>query len=124
MKTALILSSLYGATGVMLGALGAHALKDRLSGEGLELWETASTYQMYHALALLGVALLLERGFHLRAAMRFFAIGTPLFSGSIYLLALEAGPGGLLGPMTPIGGVCLILGWFCLLDQAIKYQKG
>jgi uncharacterized membrane protein YgdD (TMEM256/DUF423 family) len=106
-----ILGGLFGGLAVVAGAFGAHGLKGRLSPDLLAVFETAARYQMYHALALLGVAILLERrpSTPLRAAGWCFAAGTVVFSGSLYLLALT---GALWwGAVTPLGGVALIAGW-------------
>lgn len=119
MKFSLILSSIYGLSAVIFGAFGAHALKDRLSPDQLLSWETGVRYQMYHALALLLMALLMDKGFSLKPTVICFGLGTLLFSGSIYLLSLGIGPRGVLGPITPIGGLVLILGWGWLLKTAI-----
>ncbi len=123
----LIAGALYGATGVAAGAFGAHALKARLNPESLATWDTAVFYQLVHALALLAVAGLM-RVSHLcdpRASTTgyviagwAFIVGVLLFSGSLYGLTLN-GPR-LLGPITPIGGVALITGWFGLLYAALR----
>ena len=95
------------------GAFGAHALRARLSPADLATFETAARYQMYHALALLAVAWLVERG-HPRANLAggLFIAGIVLFSGSLYVLTLA----GLrwMGAITPLGGVAFIAGWLVL----------
>lgn len=100
-----------GGLAVMAGAFGAHGLRGRLSPDLLSAFETGARYQMYHALALLAVALLLERrpSGALRASGWCFAGGTVVFSGSLYLLALTGI--GWWGAVTPLGGVALIIGW-------------
>jgi len=106
-----VLGGLFGALAVVAGAFGAHGLRGRLSPDLLAVFETGARYQMYHALALLGVAILLERrpSAPLSAAGWCFAGGTLVFSGSLYLLALT---GALWwGAVTPLGGVALIVGW-------------
>jgi uncharacterized membrane protein YgdD (TMEM256/DUF423 family) len=100
---------------VAAGAFGAHALRGRLSPDLLAVFETGARYQMYHALGLLAAAWVLSRWpgpWPVRAAW-LFVIGTLLFSGSLYLLALT----GIrwLGAITPFGGVALLVGWACLL---------
>ena len=96
-----------------MGAFGAPALRDRLSPADLATFETAARYQMYHALALLAVGWLVERG-HPRAGLagRLFIAGIALFSGSLYLLTLA----GLrwMGAITPLGGASFIVGWIVL----------
>src|SRR4051794_7260451 len=98
----LALGALSGFLSVAAGAFGAHALKQRLAAELLVTFETAARYQMYHALALVAVGLLLGRTADSRplvAAGWLFCVGTLLFSGSLYALALS----GIrpLGAITP-----------------------
>lgn len=96
------------------GAFGAHALRARLTPELLDVFETAASYQMYHALGLLAVARALAHwpGRLTRWAGWLFIIGTLLFSGSLYALALTGVR--WLGAVTPVGGVALLAGWACL----------
>ena len=101
-------AAVLGATGVALGAFGAHGLKGRLSDKLLENWKTAVLYQLLHAVALLGV----PRKY--KTAGQCMALGTVLFSGSIYCLCLEVGPKKVLGPTTPLGGLLMIAGWSLL----------
>jgi uncharacterized membrane protein YgdD (TMEM256/DUF423 family) len=108
---------------VMTGAFAAHGLKQVLDAYSLGLFETAARYQMYHALALLVVALfsaIPQFPTHwLKLAAITFILGIVLFSGSLYLLALS----GIkwLGAVTPLGGVAFILGWLALIIAALKY---
>lgn len=104
-----------GASAVALGAFGAHALRDTLNAQSIELWHTAVQYHFYHALAL-GLAVLL--GGSARRAMLAFAIGIVLFSGSLYVLALGAPR--LVGVITPLGGVSFIVGWILLGVSILK----
>ncbi|MDF3056255.1 MAG: hypothetical protein K0R17_470 [Rariglobus sp.] len=115
MKKYLCFAAIAGATGVLLGAFGAHGLADTLMTRNTtHTWETAVLYQLIHALALLGVGLHMgavrERGsaWYSRAFI-FWALGILFFSGSLYWLAI-GGPR-WLGPVTPLGGLALILGW-------------
>jgi uncharacterized membrane protein YgdD (TMEM256/DUF423 family) len=114
--------ALFGATGVVLGAFGAHALTSRLSESDLAVWDTAVTYQLTHALALLVVGMLGRGGGAGNAAFSVagwgFVVGVVLFSGSLYLLAF-GGPR-LLGPVTPLGGLAFIVGWVALLVGALR----
>ena len=114
----LILGALSGFVSVAAGAFGAHALRDRLAANYLAIFETAARYQMYHALALLAVALLMHRwpGASLRWAGWLFLAGTVLFSGSLYALALTGTR--WLGAITPLGGVAFLAGWICLALSA------
>ena len=99
---------------VAAGAFGAHALRARLSPELLAVFETGTRYQMYHALGLLAVGWAAARwpGSPATWAGWLFIVGTLIFSGSLYTLALT----GLrwLGAITPIGGLCFLGGWLCL----------
>nr|WP_263858301.1 DUF423 domain-containing protein [Waterburya agarophytonicola] len=113
-----------GGISVILGAFASHALKDRLSDRALEIWETGTKYQMYHALALILVALLLERmavgstSLFLVIAGSAFIVGIILFSGSLYALSLSGIK--ILGAVTPLGGVAFITGWICLAIAALN----
>ena len=111
----LAIASMFGGISVVLGAFASHALKDRLSNNSLAIWETGTKYQMYHALALMLVAILVSRfpdSMLLNVAGYAFIIGTFIFSGSLYALTLT----GIkwLGAITPIGGMAFIVGWLCL----------
>jgi uncharacterized membrane protein YgdD (TMEM256/DUF423 family) len=119
-KLWLALGAGYGLLGVALGAFGAHALKARLAGELAATWQTAVQYHFWHALALLAVGLLaLQRPAPaLHAAGAAFALGTLLFSGSLYALALTGVRS--LGAVTPLGGVLLLCGWGALLWAALS----
>ena len=113
------LAALYGFSGVALGAFAAHALKSKLDEYALGIWQTATQYQMIHVIAMLAVIALAQAGnFQLRLPLWLFAIGIPLFSGSLYALALT----GLkpLGAITPVGGLFLIAGWLSLIAKALK----
>ena len=113
-KIFLVTGSFLAAVSVVLGAFGAHALKGSVSEYYLQVFETACRYQMYHALALLFLGLLFGKGslFWMGSAGVLFILGTFLFSGSLYLLVLTKVK--ILGAVTPLGGVCLILGWLSL----------
>lgn len=96
---------------VALGAFGAHALKDTLiANNTTEVWKTAVLYHFVHAVALLVLATLPGAG---RLTAGLFIAGIVLFSGSLYLLALTNLK--WLGPITPLGGICFLAGWLCLL---------
>ena len=108
------LGSLFGFLGVLLGAFGAHALKSRLSPEMMAIFEVAVRYQLVHALALLGVGLAEGRAEPrgLRIAGGGFALGTLIFSGSLYLLIATGVRG--WGAVTPLGGLSFMTGWLAL----------
>lgn len=122
------LGGLSGATGVVAGAFGAHALKARLEPSALSAFETAVQYQLIHTLALLVTAWLCARSEGLvtpvvaqgaaQTAGWLFVAGIVLFSGSLYVLAL-GGPR-IFGPVTPLGGVCFIAAWLALAWSAIS----
>lgn len=106
---------------VAAGAFGAHALRTRLPADLLQVFETAARYQMYHALGLVAVAWVVGRwpGELPQWAGWLFVVGTILFSGSLYALALSGVR--WLGAITPLGGVAFLAGWVCL---ALAARKG
>jgi len=116
---------LFGGLGVVLGAFAAHTLKAWLTPELLMTFETGVRYQMYHALALLIVALVPARRHGstlLTVSGWLFVAGTLLFSGSLYVLTL----GGMrwFGAITPVGGMAFIIGWFCLAVASLAGREG
>ena len=120
----IITAALFGLTAVIFGAFGAHALKASLSSADLEAWKTAVSYQFYHTLVLLFLSNFSKyRSRSIRFGYWSFTAGIILFSGSIYLLSLRSLIGinlSFLGPVTPVGGLLLILGWLFLLFAALK----
>ncbi|TAL91854.1 MAG: DUF423 domain-containing protein [Rhodanobacter sp.] len=100
-----------GASGVLLGAFGAHALRDVLDPKQHELWHTAVDYHMWHALAL-ALAVGLGRGRSRLVAVGALGLGMVLFSGSLYALALGAPR--WTGMITPFGGLAFVVGWIAL----------
>jgi len=110
-----------GLMAVIIGAFGAHGLKDRVAEDLLVIYQTGVQYHFYHTFALLAVSLLLLRypqvGL-LNWRGGFFIIGTMIFSGSLYVMALTGFR--WLGAITPIGGVVLIIGWLMLVAAACK----
>ncbi len=113
-KIFLLFAALFGTTAVGLGAFASHGLRGQLSDRLLNTFQTGVEYQMYHAIALLGVGILarLWPSSAFNVAGGLFIVGVLLFSCSLYGLAL-GGPR-ILGPITPIGGVCFIGGWITL----------
>lgn len=103
---------------VAAGAFGAHGLKNSLSQEMLQIFETGVRYQMYHAFGLFVAAWAAERfpGSLVTTAGWLFVAGTVLFSGSLYLLSLTETR--WLGAITPLGGVAFLAGWLCLAWSA------
>lgn len=107
------ITSILGAITVILGALGAHALKSRLSIEALNSFETAVRYQMYHVLFLLFINLTSQLSVSQKNVIsRLIFAGICCFSGSIYLIQLLKVPAKTIWFITPLGGVLLIIGWF------------
>lgn len=124
-KQAIIAGAICAMLAVVLGAFGAHALKDKLSANMLQVFETGVRYQFYHSFALLAVGILYQvyGGKSLELSTMFFIIGIALFSGSLYAISLMSINGGSIGKagiLTPIGGVFFILGWVQLLLGVIK----
>lgn len=111
------IASILGGLAVAAGAFASHALKEQLSDKYLAIFETGARYQMYHALALLLVALLLNQSetppstFLVVAGYAFIA-GVVIFSGSLYALSLTQIKG--LGAIAPLGGAAFLIGWGCL----------
>ncbi|MEO6070177.1 MAG: DUF423 domain-containing protein [Chitinophagaceae bacterium] len=125
-KSFLILGTLLAGLGVILGAFGAHGLKQILPPDSVASYQTGVQYQMYHAFALLMVGILYNRmpGSLLNWAGIMFVAGIVLFSGSLYLLASlkamnKVGVSGI-GIITPIGGVLFIIGWSLVLIAIIR----
>ncbi len=117
----LFFAALNGFLAVALGAFGSHGLKSRLTEHYLGVWQTAVQYHFYHALALCVVAVLWQKSalasWSSYAGWLFLA-GIVLFCGSLYGLAL-GGPR-WLGPVTPLGGLCFLVGWLCLAVGALR----
>jgi uncharacterized membrane protein YgdD (TMEM256/DUF423 family) len=120
----LVAGALTGLSGVMAGAFGAHGLQGQFAPRALEVYETAVTYQIYHAFSLLAVAILSGLGLSRRILLIsacFFVVGVLLFSGSLYGLALLQWR--FLGPVTPVGGLCLMVGWLLLAAAGLHTGK-
>ena len=114
-KLFITLASLSGMTAVILGAFGAHALRERLDDYSRGVFETAVQYHFYHSLALLAVGLLAlsqPQTVLLKSSGWLFFTGILIFSGSLYILSIT----GIrwLGAVTPLGGLAFIGGWACL----------
>lgn len=106
-----LLAGAAGASAVLLGAFGAHALKTLLDAAHYALWHTAVDYHVWHALAL-AITVACARGTGRRVAVPAFIVGIVMFSGSLYALALGAAR--WTGIITPFGGVAFIVGWIAL----------
>jgi uncharacterized membrane protein YgdD (TMEM256/DUF423 family) len=131
-KKATVFASISGCIAVILGALGAHGVSKyaelgRIDKESLHAYETAVHYQLLHSIAIIAiVALHFKFAMYFKPIIYLFMAGIVLFSGSIYILVL----GDLLkfdatwaGPITPVGGLSLIVGWFILFLSALKFKE-
>ncbi|HXR83137.1 MAG TPA: DUF423 domain-containing protein [Hanamia sp.] len=124
-KTAAIL----GALSVALGAFAAHTLKANISEDALGIFETAVRYQFYHVFALLAVGIVYAQSAHklLKWSGILFIAGIILFSGSLYVLTAVKAYGltayNWIGAITPVGGLCFILGWIFLFVGCSKQTK-
>lgn len=120
----LFAAALLAGLAVAGGAFASHALRDRFSDRALEIFETGVRYQMYHALALLVVGLLLSRAEAgqglLSAAGISFMAGVAVFSGSLYALSFSGVK--ILGAITPLGGAAFLIGWGCLAIAALNFK--
>ena len=120
----LAIAAIFGGLSVGAGAFATHALRERLSERSLEIFETAARYQMYYALALVLVALLISREEVpqpiLIVASWSFIIGILIFSGSLYALSLTNVK--VLGAITPLGGAAFIAGWGALAIAAFTFK--
>lgn len=125
-KLFLLSAGIFGAVGVILGAIGSHWLKDRLNYWELNSFDTGVRYQLFHTLTLLALVLLMEKLNYplLTWSGCAFIAGIFLFSGSIYLLSIKnlfhIYGSQFLGPITPIGGLLLIIGWVLIAITAIQ----
>ena len=119
-KVGLISGSFFSMLAVILGAFGAHYLKNTLSEYSLSIFQTGVFYQFIHSLGILFITLLSHSldYINLNLSVWFFILGIFLFSGSLYLLALTDVK--WLGAITPIGGMFFILGWFTLIVKFFK----
>ena len=124
-KLFLMLAGINGFMAVALGAFAAHGLRDRLSPELLNTFQTAVQYHMYHALALFGIGLLAVNypsSTLLKYSGYLFLIGIVLFSGSLYVLSISGVR--WLGAITPLGGISFLAAWACLFWFAASQQFG
>lgn len=123
-RTFLVVAALLGGLSVAGGAFASHALRDKLTERSLEIFETGARYQMYHALALLAVAILLSRAEVAQAWLTASGIaliaGVLIFCGSLYALSLS----GIkwLGAVAPLGGAAFLIGWGCLAIAALSFK--
>lgn len=124
-KQILISAALLGMSGIILGAMGAHALEGKISVDQIESYLTGVRYQVWHALALLFVFAVADKIRWSRTIALLWLTGVLLFSGSIYLLSLRDLIGAdlsWLGPVTPVGGLLMIGGWLVLTISAFRIK--
>jgi uncharacterized membrane protein YgdD (TMEM256/DUF423 family) len=116
-RAAFGLAGLLGFTAVAAGAFGAHAVRSRLTPAMMEVYRTGALYHLVHAVAALAVAAAGERLRRGRLILTLFGAGVVVFAGSLYALALTGI--GVLGAVTPLGGVLLLAGWALVAAEAI-----
>jgi len=126
MKASIISGAVHGFLAVALGAFAAHALEDLLDDYSAGIWDTAIQYQMFHAVALVLIGILMSKSIfgevkQLKMAVICLNAGIIFFSGSLMILALSGI--GLLGAITPIGGVFFLIAWVLIISSAVKYAK-
>jgi uncharacterized membrane protein YgdD (TMEM256/DUF423 family) len=123
-KNIVLTASVFGVMAVILGAFGAHSLKESIGENALDIWTKAVEYQFYHVFALLFLSNFPEQTRLTRLAHLFFSLGIVFFSGSLYILATREihhlQLASYIGPVTPIGGLFFILGWMMLFFTAAK----
>lgn len=124
-KRIILTASFFGALAVVLGAFGAHGLKNLIDTSSIATWQKGVEYQFYHTLALLYLSTFARyRNKLVNIAYFCFTGGIVLFSGSLYLLATRSVTQlsfvNFIGPITPIGGLLFILGWLMLFFAALK----
>jgi uncharacterized membrane protein YgdD (TMEM256/DUF423 family) len=133
-RTSILSGSVFAALSVALGAFGAHSLEPyvlngTLTPYNLEVFATASRYQMYHALALIAIGIIAKlfgENKMLKTSMWLFITGIIFFSGSLYFLSTRGITGvgtGILGPITPLGGLLFMSGWVCLIVSMVKNKN-
>lgn len=118
-RTVQVFGAVLALLGVMLGAFGAHMLKDVLfRNQMVDVWHTAVEYQWFHALALLVLARQARTG-----PVVCWLVGTLFFSGSLYLLALLPESKSIVWPITPLGGLLFIVGWGWFIVNRLGEQE-
>jgi uncharacterized membrane protein YgdD (TMEM256/DUF423 family) len=126
-KRIILTASVFGAVAVILGAFGAHGLKDKISVDALSIWSKGVEYQFYHTFALFFLSTFARfRNKLIDLAYFSFTFGIIFFSGSLYLLATreitQIGFVEFIGPLTPFGGLLFILGWMFLFLAALRHR--
>jgi uncharacterized membrane protein YgdD (TMEM256/DUF423 family) len=118
-KLWLVISAISGFTAVTIGAFGAHGLREKLSTEMLEVYKTGVLYQLIHSVVLL--ALSLNTLIKAKLPSIFFLLGIILFSFSLYIYSTSGIR--FFAMITPIGGVCFLIGWLLIIYEAIKVKS-
>ena len=123
MKLFLSAAAISGALAVLIGAFGAHLLKQMIAPEMLEVYKTGVQYHFYHTLALLAVGILWNQNpsQSLKWSGYLFIVGIVIFSGFLYLLAITGIKA--FGMIVPIGGLTLVAGWICLLVHVLRIKS-
>ena len=127
-KQIILIASFFGLTAVILGAFGAHGLEGKISDYHLGTWKTANQYHFYHTFALLFLSTFSRaKNASIRVSFIAFTLGMLLFSGSLYLLSVRSLLGlegfAWLGPVTPLGGLCFMVGWVGLFVAAVRNRS-
>ena len=122
MKTWIVFGSILTGLAILLGAFGAHALKSRISPDDLAIFETGIRYHICHSIGLILIGIL---GFYfphnlIDIPAKLFLLGIFIFSGSLYLLVLTNTR--WLGAITPIGGICYMIGWLLLAFNIYRFE--
>lgn len=126
-KKIILVAAFLGMLAVILGAFGAHGLEGKVTDAQLANWKTANQYHFYHTLALLFLSTFSRaKSQSILVSFIAFTVGIFLFSGSLYILSTRHLLGieevGILGPITPVGGVCFIVGWIGLFNAALRHR--
>ncbi|MCL6602697.1 MAG: DUF423 domain-containing protein [Paenibacillus sp.] len=124
-RTFLAWGSVLAMLSVAIGAFGAHLLKPIIDADLLKVYETGVQYQMMHALGLILIAIIIGQwgeSTRLRWAGILLISGIVLFSGSLYVLSISGIK--VLGAITPLGGICFLVGWLCLILEVLSNNKG
>lgn len=127
-KRFIIAGLIFVITGIILGAFGAHGLKGKVSVEKLSAYETAVRYQLFNGVGMLALAGISQFfRFSIKPTFGFILIGVLLFSGSIYGMTIQElmqmPVSKILGPITPLGGLSMIIGWLLILIQVIRQKS-
>lgn len=118
------IGALFALLGVLMGAFGTHVIDPHLSTNMQNVYQIAVEYQMYHALALIALGILMRLGIApglLKVSGWLFSIGIIFFSGSLYGLSMTGSR--IYGPITPLGGLLLIIGWVLMAMALFRRSR-